>query len=607
MATGTIATRTGTMLVPGVSLNRRLYTKELITKAVERMQERISSPDGLPIVMRTHHDAGDNSALIVGKVTAATVNDQGIARYESALYDTPEGRTIATLTDPKNPALKSTSIHGYWLGPVRRISHENKTVETGDDMEIDAIDFTASPGVVQAQLDGGSDRATESATARTPISESFDATAETSNPGVDEKGAPALKSGKKAAPQTKAKNYADPGYQDDGAQRYALDTKAQVKAAWSYINMPKNAAKYTKDQLGKVKARIKAAAKKLGIDISSDETRLIDRWWTETTESAVAEYYGDDMPSARFSVSVSNGPIDVVVSSYSVDPADLDVVARAAMDGACKVLAGMDPDNDGDVDVPGMVGDSATETQIVIDGTVWTEDQLVEAVRNHIKLRKGALTLNELRAELGQEPIQTPPADAGDTEESTEEGEPTVSEATTDKAAETTGAPDTTTRNLTDGDVAAIGAAFAAAVSGMSAAAPAAPAPAPQPTETAPAVQATESTTKVSEVQELKEAVVGAMKDAVTALTEHVNTQVTEQSKGLRDELREALVKAGVVPARKGVVTNESADGGQDNLTPAQLFDNRADVLLGNYARTPVPHTATGTAVWPTPQPAAAQ
>jgi hypothetical protein len=39
--------------------------------------------------------------------------------------------------------------------------------------------------------------------------------------------------------------------------------------------------------------------------------------------------------------------------SYSIDPADLDVILRAAADAACKALAALDPDMDGDTDVPG--------------------------------------------------------------------------------------------------------------------------------------------------------------------------------------------------------------------------------------------------------------
>lgn len=64
--------------------------------------------------------------------------------------------------------------------------------------------------------------------------------------------------------------YADPGYQKDKKKRYPLDTKEHVDAGWKYINVAKNAAKYTADQLSKVKAKIKAAAKKFGITISED-------------------------------------------------------------------------------------------------------------------------------------------------------------------------------------------------------------------------------------------------------------------------------------------------------------------------------------------------
>lgn len=62
--------------------------------------------------------------------------------------------------------------------------------------------------------------------------------------------------------------YADPGHQKDGKKRYPLDTKEHVKAAWSYINMPKNAKAYSSDQLSSIKGKIKAAAKRLGVEIS---------------------------------------------------------------------------------------------------------------------------------------------------------------------------------------------------------------------------------------------------------------------------------------------------------------------------------------------------
>lgn len=66
--------------------------------------------------------------------------------------------------------------------------------------------------------------------------------------------------------------YADPGHQADGKKRYPLDTEDHVRAAWSYINQSKNAAKYGAADLKKVKARVKAAMKRLDISVSENST-----------------------------------------------------------------------------------------------------------------------------------------------------------------------------------------------------------------------------------------------------------------------------------------------------------------------------------------------
>src|SRR6266568_9489711 len=62
--------------------------------------------------------------------------------------------------------------------------------------------------------------------------------------------------------------YADPGYQSDGVKRYPLDSEAHCRAAWSYINMPKNAGKYSSDEVALIKGRIRAALKKYGVTVS---------------------------------------------------------------------------------------------------------------------------------------------------------------------------------------------------------------------------------------------------------------------------------------------------------------------------------------------------
>ena len=76
---------------------------------------------------------------------------------------------------------------------------------------------------------------------------------------------------------------------------------------------------------------------------------------------ALAEHLGIPSCAGSWSVRASNGPVDICLSSYSVDPEDLDVILRAAADAACKALAALDPDMDGDVDVPGVGDGSDTD------------------------------------------------------------------------------------------------------------------------------------------------------------------------------------------------------------------------------------------------------
>ena len=55
--------------------------------------------------------------------------------------------------------------------------------------------------------------------------------------------------------------YADPGYQDDKKKRYPVDTPTHIRAAWNYINKPKNAGKYSDEQVSHIKDAIIAAWK----------------------------------------------------------------------------------------------------------------------------------------------------------------------------------------------------------------------------------------------------------------------------------------------------------------------------------------------------------
>src|SRR5215831_8975947 len=68
------------------------------------------------------------------------------------------------------------------------------------------------------------------------------------------------------------KPYGDVKYADPKNGKYPIDTEAHARAALAYISMPKNAAMYPLNgvTLSEVKARIVAACKKFGIEVSGD-------------------------------------------------------------------------------------------------------------------------------------------------------------------------------------------------------------------------------------------------------------------------------------------------------------------------------------------------
>lgn len=404
-----IATVSGYALRPGVSRNRRLYTKDHIARAVAEAQERIAAgkahfvdlsleeQDGSndPLSQRTHHGAEDDSTRIVGRVTSLTLESDGSARFSADLANTPHGRAIDSLVRPKqdpddpddvDPFLKGVSIRGAWSGKVSTVMHDGIPVEKGENLHIFGLDYTATPGVLGAEIDSyrpAGAAARESATGMHLIYESIsEGQVETTT--VEEKGAPPTKSGAAAAPPTKAPagSYADPGYQGDKAKRYPLDTKARAKAAWSYINQAKNARNYTSAQLKRIKGRVKSALNKFGVEVSADESWLIERGQLSESVLEGMSWGMDDGRPGSFSVCLDNGMVCVNVSSYCVDPHDLDALGRAAMTAACAALAELDPDMDGDIDVPGAPAEDtdndATETVDVVPAGNLVEQAVVK-------------------------------------------------------------------------------------------------------------------------------------------------------------------------------------------------------------------------------------
>jgi hypothetical protein len=84
--------------------------------------------------------------------------------------------------------------------------------------------------------------------------------------------------------------YADPGYQKDGKARYPLDNKKHARAAWAYINVAANQTPYNSEQLASIKAKIKTALTKYGVDVSAqNEAELADTWREKIEARKAAE------------------------------------------------------------------------------------------------------------------------------------------------------------------------------------------------------------------------------------------------------------------------------------------------------------------------------
>ena len=68
-------------------------------------------------------------------------------------------------------------------------------------------------------------------------------------------------------PERGEHEYGDVEFADPVNNKYPIDTPDHVRAAWSYINHADNASKYSKEELGTIKGRIKRAAKTHGVEI----------------------------------------------------------------------------------------------------------------------------------------------------------------------------------------------------------------------------------------------------------------------------------------------------------------------------------------------------
>lgn len=347
MASHKAATVRGIFIRPGVSKNRRLYTRENIGKAIERMQSHISSGEGLPLTMATSHAAAfqDDALATVGRIISVRQLPDGSGMFEAEIANTSQGRDIAALAVGK--FIKGVSIRGEWMGNLETVNGpDGQEATTAGDLRINGIDFTHSPGVEGAEIHYA-ELAESYTSSPYNIIESVeqvevidrnlsvvaDETEDIIRTAIEDAVSSIME--KDSSKPYGDVSYADPGYQADKKKRYPIDTAKHVRAAWSYINQADNAKAYSAAQLRRIKSKIKSAAKKFGIDIQEEYQNLISDL--------------QDVLEAYASTTIDNGAASVTVSGHAW-PEELPAIAAKLAQAAIMGIAVVDPDQDGDID-----------------------------------------------------------------------------------------------------------------------------------------------------------------------------------------------------------------------------------------------------------------
>lgn len=72
-------------------------------------------------------------------------------------------------------------------------------------------------------------------------------------------------------PEEGVRKYGDVEFADPVNHKYPIDTEDHVRAAWSYIHHKDNADKYDADDVERIKNRIRKAAEKFSVELSSED------------------------------------------------------------------------------------------------------------------------------------------------------------------------------------------------------------------------------------------------------------------------------------------------------------------------------------------------
>jgi hypothetical protein len=182
----------------------------------------------------------------VGKAKEAAIDDKGLYIGAKVVDDNAWNKVVERV------------YQGFSIGGkvTAREPADYKTITGLRLDEISLVDRPANPGAVFDCWKRGKPVDDPIAALKASI-ERVEALVK-SPPAQADKGGDAPGEGDKPYGDVK---YADPGYQSDGKKRYPIDTEKHIRAAWNYINKPKNAGKYSADEVKRIKATIVAAWK----------------------------------------------------------------------------------------------------------------------------------------------------------------------------------------------------------------------------------------------------------------------------------------------------------------------------------------------------------
>jgi hypothetical protein len=278
---------------------------------------------------------------------------------------------------------------------------------------------------------------------------------------------------------------------------------------------------------------------------------------------------GDPDCAGSYSLSATNGPTTVTVCSYGLDPADLSLILARACDAAGIALCALDPDMDGDIDVPGADAEDTDGDLDQMDNGDGTEDlvrRIMSAVRGEsaedpealIAEARDTWTAQAAGAEETESPA--PQTEAAADREGTEAP---VTETTTQEAVGTAPAAAYSQADLD--------AAVTRALDAQDAARRARKAAKKAAAESAPAVTVTETDDeRIARLVEERLAAARA-ESGPAAVTETEDQRIARVVEERLVAERQAITASGGGPSRKGLVTEHSATRADNEGVPADF------------------------------------